>query len=378
MSLAALMEELVSQVSLRAFLFQAISILALSAYGYLLLCALCCSQTFVRRVLFAYPAGLAAFSVVAFLLSVTAIPYTRVSVLSGLALSLVLAWALLPAGKRRDALAGILHVPPREALIATLILLFATLLACSGILRVTLSNDSAYNYSFYPSLIVHFRGLRENFNTFLTDVGQGVALINTLPFLFGFEETFGIQHMLNMAFLGIFWTALFEETAVCKKMVRLLFACTGTALLLSSMPYLLLSKWVLANDYFAVFMFLCTYLARGSCREREGAAGGEERNLLYLFVPALSILRIEGGVFAVLFILCISLLDLKNRELAFGMLLPSIFLQALYVGRIFLTMSIIAPYRFLTEEKALLMLLLMVLGFVYLLLIRGRFGNSEK
>ena len=367
MNLFVLIDELIAQVRCGAYFAQAAVILALTLYGYLLICAITPSLGFVRKVLLAYPAGLAAFGIVAFLLVVTAIPYTKLTVLIGGILAGILVWAICVKAQK-SPLSGIWNVPPKAAAIAGLILLLAILLSCLGFLRVTISNDSVFNYSFYPRLIVHYQGLRPNFNTFLTDVGQGVALINTLPFLFGFEETFGIQHMLNLVFAANFAVALFEAVPAPKKRIRILFACAGTALLLVSMPYLLLAKWVLANDYFAVFMFLAAYLATLG-----GKGQTEVIRLLYLLIPAISILRIEGGVFVVLLVLCMSILDLKTKDLALGMLLPSILLQALYAARIFLTMSIIAPYRFLTEEKALLMLLLMGFGLVYLLLIKDRF-----
>ncbi len=370
MNLSVLTQLLSAQVSVPAFIHQALVILCLFLYGCILLGAICPSWPFVRKMLFAYPAGLAAFSLVAFCLVTLSIPYNAVSVIVSCIVFGVLVWtaALLTTGakERREVFPAGWREKPLTFVIAGLVILLLTAFACSGALSVTLSNDSMYNYSFYPRLIVHYGGLRPNFNTFLTDVGQGVALINTLPYLFGFEETFGIQHMLNLVFAAVFATAVYETADTDKKALRIAFAGIAVLLLYATLPYLLLSKWILANDYFAVFMFLSAYLAF------DAKHGAEGIRLLYLLVPVLSILRIEGGVYVVLFLLCISVLPVANRQIACGMLLPAVVLQAIYAIRIFLTMTIIAPYRFLTEEKALLMFLLMIAAFVYLMWIRGK------
>lgn len=368
-----LLEAITSQVSLSAFFHQALLIFALIVYGYVLVCVLSPDLSFAKRILYAYPAGLAAFTVTAFLLVTLHIPYGTLSAsiacMAALCAVCLFRTVLTPGKTRWECFAGLWNVRGKEAVIAVLLIVILILVSCSGILKVSLSNDSMYNYWFYPRLIVHFGGLRPNFNTFLTDVGQGVALINTLPFLFGFEETFGIQHMLNLVFLATFFTALYEQVKSSTRWVKICFAGAGILLLASAMPYLLLSKWVLANDYFAVYMFLCLELA---CQPRRTKKPEQPVILLALFVTTLSLLRIEGGVYAVLLLLILSISDLTNKELSFALLVPVMILQGLYGARIFLTMSIIAPYRFLTEEKELLLFGVMTAELVYFLWIRGK------
>ncbi|MCR5268135.1 MAG: hypothetical protein K6E16_06450 [Lachnospiraceae bacterium] len=377
MNLTSLLNEIVSQVGAPAFVRQALTILLLSVYGYVLLSLLCPSFTFRRRMLFAYPAGLSMFTLTSFLPVVLSIPYgTATAVIAALLALAVILGALFVRKYHKDprCFSVLYDCSIKEAVMAIVLLDLAILLSCSGVLHIALSNDSIFNYSFYPRLIVHFGGLRPNFNTFLTDVGPGAAMVGTLPYLFGFQETFGLQHMLNLVFLAIFGVAVYEKCTVSGKKSRLLFAFSAVVLLLSSTPYLLLSKWILSNDYFAVFMFLCAYLADfGTDESRSPETREDTLWLLYILLAMLSLLRIEGGVYVILFVLCVSVRKIGAKSLAFGMLLPALVLQSLYAFRIFCTMHFIAPYRFLTEGKVLLMLAAMAATLLYLLLIRGRY-----
>ncbi len=375
MNLVTLLELIHEQVSLQAFWAQVILIFGLFLYGYTILGTLAPSQSTLRKGLFAFPTALAVFSLVAFLLILTGIPYRPVVVIITCLLALILirgaGLLLLPDQERKRMLKGA-DLITKQALIVYALAFAAALIACCGLLRVAVSNDSMFNYSFYPRMIVHFGGLRPNFNTFLTDVGQGAAMINTLPFLFGFQETFGIQHMLNFSFLGIFFASVYSLLPARSRLQRTLFASLGTLLLASCLPYLLLSKWILSNDYFGVWMFLCILLSVENGGGEDGKERYSEQILLSILLCALSIIRIEGGVYALLLILCISTLKYENGRLACGMLLPVMLLQGLYAFRIFVAMKIIAPYRFLTEEKALLILSLMAAGFVFLSCVRER------
>ncbi|MCR5267847.1 MAG: hypothetical protein K6E16_04975 [Lachnospiraceae bacterium] len=377
MNLSVLIEMIEAQVSAAAFVRQALTILLLTVYGYVLVSALCSAWSFRRRILFSYPAGLSAFSIIAFLLVILKIPYgTATVVVAALAVLFVLLVTLFFTAYQKDLRRFSILWECRliEALVAIVLVDFSILLSCSGLLKVAISNDSMFNYTFYPDMIVHYGGLRSNFNTFLTDVGPGSAMIGTLPFLFGFQEMFGLQHMLNLDFLAIFYVALYEKCNIGKKWIKVAVPLLGVALLSFTTPYLLISKWILANDYFAVYMFFCVHLAEAGSTE---SATDEEKsaalNLLYLFLAVLSLLRIEGGVYVILFVILSSVRKISRRQLVCGMLLPAMFLQTLYAFRIFVTMEIIAPYRFLTEEKVLLMFAAMVLALVYLLLIRDRF-----
>lgn len=377
MTLNNLIEQIEKSVSLGYFICQMITIICLFLYGYYVLMILSDTKKdkgndYVIRILLAYPMGLALFSIIAYVMVSFAIPYNAVSVAVGCVLVATLTYFLI-AKKYGDeeALYRIKlfasEFTDKRALIAFLAVILAAAVACFGILSVTVSNDTMYNFSFYPRAIVYFQGLKVTFDTFLTDVGQGCALINTLPFLYGFNESFGLQHMLNFSFIGLFYVAVNNLFHDFTKGQRAVFSGVITALLLCTLPFVLMSKWVLANEYFAVFMFISVFLSAKSADE-----GRWNPIIISVFISAMSITRIEGGIFAALLILGISVFDYTNKQLGFGMLLPVLFLHATYSARIFLTMDITAPYLFLTPKKALIMIAILVLVLIYLLFVRGR------
>ncbi len=362
-----LLSSIADAVAMPYFFSQAAVILCLLLYGYVIVSMLCARWNLLQKILLAFPAGLGLFAVSSYLVTVTGIPYNAFSAVCAW---LVLGIILIGASRLFFARPAIRLWPGGQGIIALVLICAFIALACSGLISVTVSNDTVYNYSFYPRAIVYFGGLRSNFDIFLTDVGQGCALINTLPFLYGFNETFGIQHMLTFSLLGLFCYSLYSETKEKPGKVRIAAALLGTLLLVCTMPFLLLSKWVLANLYFAAYMFFGAYLACDLSRRERGAG----IMLLSLVIVTLSILRIEGGVYAALLILLISTLEYKNTELAFGLLLPVFILQVSYFVRIFCTMVITAPYRFMTETKAVLLTAVLIAELCYLLFIRGKFA----
>lgn len=382
MDIRVLIEQIENNLTLPYFFAQLITIIALFIYGYFFMVILSdkSKEDRILKVLLAYPMGLSVYSVVGYLMLTFGIYYSVFTVEIACFLAAAVTYVILRRKCGKEVVTdrvkvGFGVVGTRFGAAVLVIVILAAALSCSGLLSVTVSNDSMYNYSFYPRAIVYFGGLRVNFDTFLTDVGQGCAIINTLPFLFGFNETFGIQHMLNLSFIGLFYLAVFEsfkgiEDKIGIKMCHVLSGVC-TALLMCSLPVVLISKWILANDYFAVLMFICVYLAVKISDKRNISVAA-----LSIFIAALSIVRIEGGVFAALFILCISTYKYSNRELGLAMLCPVIILHASYSARIFLTMDITAPYKFLTPMKALMMVGIMAAVLVYLLFIRGRLFNK--
>ncbi len=369
MNLAELVEIIGSEMSPKFFFSQAAVVLVLFLGGYVLLSFLCRRFTLMQRISYSLPTGLGVFIVTGELLLVFGIPYRKAFLIPACLLTgILLAGLQAKCSKRKISVRDLLPegTDKKRILLCAVILIFAVALSCSGILSVTVSNDSLYKYLSYPHAIVYFGKLSPYFDTYLTDVGQGCALINTLPFLFGFQETFGIQHALNLSFLAAFFTAVSGKVEDGR--YKNICALLGLLLLLCATPYLLLSKWVLANDYSAVYLFLCACLANT-------AEGKEERSgesiLLSLLIVTLSLLRIEGGVCAALFLLCVSLLRYTKGQLC-GLLLPVMVLQGLYFFRIFGTMESTAPYRFMTEEKALILLGLLLALLLYFLLLRTR------
>lgn len=382
MDIRVLIEQIENNLALPYFFAQLTTIIALFIYGYFFMVILSdkSKEDRILKVLLAYPMGLSVYSVVGYLMLTFGIYYSVFTVEIACFLAAAVTYVILRRKCGKEVVtdrvkAGFGVVGTGFGVAVLTIVILAAALSCSGLLSVTVSNDSMYNYSFYPRAIVYFGGLRVNFDTFLTDVGQGCAIINTLPFLFGFNETFGIQHMLNLSFIGLFYLAVFEsfkgiEDKIGIKMCHVLSGVC-TALLMCSLPFVLISKWILANDYFTVLMFICIYLGLKLVEEKRFSIV-----VLSIFLSGLSIVRIEGGVFAALFVLMVSTLKYTNKELGLCLLSPIIFLHSSYAIRVFGTMEITAPYKFLTPMKSLMMAGIMVVILIYVLFIRGRLLNK--
>ncbi|MCR4655879.1 MAG: hypothetical protein K5770_06585 [Lachnospiraceae bacterium] len=267
-------------------------------------------------------------------------------------------------------------------------------IACIGIFPVMISQDSMYRYSLYPRAIIRYGYLKREYNVFLTDVGLGGAVLGTLPYVFGFNETFGIQTALNLNFLMVFGYAV--KNVYCKNtkdktglsgINKELIATVLIALLIliTSMPFYINSKWAISNMYFMEYLFICVYCAvyykkelnvlTGTIKapkEQEALAekGTEAENVLVfsaLFIM-LSSLRMEGVVFLILLLLSCLILDYKGSLLANLVMLPCILIYATYYYRIFRTMIIDAPYTFLTEKKAVLQLVSMAVLYLFMIL----------
>ncbi len=368
-----------TQFTGRFFLNQLLVILAVYLVG---LCFVVCIRRGVRDIwtpLLAYPVGIAVYVLAGFLLLVIGLPFRAWTVL----LLLLLAAAFLcflkkPFQSLRSELAvwkdGTKGQPKKRCVpwIPAAAVLLAAVLAVSGLLSVSVSNDSMYYYSLYSRAIVSYGTYRREFNVFLTDVGQGAALIGTFPHLFGFNETFGIQQFFNMNFLCGFTYAVYEQAKAAGQKKALTAALLSLLVLLSAMPFLIVSKWAMANVYFMEYLFLCGYLA---FRFQPGEERCEEGLVCVqgILIAMLSTLRMEGGIFVIFAVLCISTLKYRNRELALCFLLPTACLQLMYDIRIFLTMDIDAPYTFLTEKKAVVQLVGMAAVLLYLTLLRGRY-----
>ncbi|MFT3982501.1 MAG: hypothetical protein QM697_01230 [Lachnospiraceae bacterium] len=371
-----------TQFTGRFFLNQFFVVLAVYLAGLFLVA---CMRRGVRDFwtpLLAYPVGIAVYVLAGFLLLVTGLPFRAGTVL----LLLLFAAVLLCFYKKpfqslrtefatwKEETNGQLKRRCVPWLLAGALLL-AAVLAVSGILSVSLSNDSMYYYSLYSRALVSYGTYRREFNVFLTDVGQGAALIGTFPYLFGFNEMFGIQQFFNLNFLCCFTYAVYEQTKAAGQKKAFVVALLSLLVLLSAMPFLIVSKWAMANVYFMEYLFLCSYLAFRFQPKEEGC---EEGLLLVqgILMAMLSTLRMEGGIFVLFAVLCISTLKYRNRELALCFLVPTACLQLLYGIRIFLTMDINAPYTFLTEKKAAVQLLGMAAVLLYLTLIRGRYFKT--
>jgi len=292
------------------------------------------------------------------------------------------------------------------------VVILAALFSCSGILSQIVTNDSVYYYSMYPSILVHDGFISASLDKYLTDVGQTTAVIQCLPFLFDFDQSFGIQHFLNINFILIFFTGLHEafsgfydlckpcrrgESGVlckpynreevgnlCKPSFSLAAALLGTIFLVSCEPFIVLSKWILSNVYFMDFLFIVFLLeltAGGGGRGSDNTFPDrtEERLLDFriLFMSAFLIMsRMEGGVLVFVLALAVSVLPIRKEKLLIHFALPLCIMEVGYYGMIYLRIGIDPLYSFLDSKTALLMVGLIVVLVVYIIFIRDRIKSS--
>ena len=222
--------------------------------------------------------------------------------------------------------------------------------ATSGIMPVSISNDSMYFFRRYPDIIVYYGHLRDQFDFWLTDTGLGIVSVDTLPALFGFGESFGIREFFHINFIAFFGICAYERgSRRMEKKGAVVYALVLTAFLASATPFFILGHWALANMYFMEMFFIAAYTAIDS---REGSMG-----VLPLLLCAVALFRIEGTLFVVWLVLCIALFTDLGRRLAAYVILPVTLLFAGYCLRIFVCFNVLDNiYLFLTPVKAVLLI----------------------
>ena len=345
---------LLTTVSSGYFAAQVITIIFLCVLGYVFIWAMCSRTKCAERVLLAFPVGLAYYCAVIYGMMVLRI---RISQPSIIAVSLtVSAAAFASAGFYRKKRYGN-FLPDGKSFLWKEILLLAVIggiLACiaaSGLLTVSLDNDSFYYYSSYPQMIIREGGLKYEFDVFLTDVGPVAAVINTLPYVFGFSNTFGIQHFINFVFIIIFAYAVYSELSERggRKKTAAAVSAVSTLFLATSPAYLTTAKWVMAGDWFMVFFFLLAYFGY-----RDSKGEGDIAPLLMLFAFMVTGTRQEGPVMLCLLAVCFCMLSVSGGRIGFLYMLPAALSAILYYLCIFVLIGVRPLYAFLTPQKAVL------------------------
>ena len=363
MSLDAFVQQYLESLSKGYFIKQVLVILCIFVFG-----AIICdafegeSTSRIRRVVLAFPAGLCTFSVSAYAMLVIGIPYNSMTVIA-----IILAELIVIIALRRKSFAS--HLNKTEMIrmiIALLIVAVAAALATSGLAPVSISNDSMYFFRRYPEFIVYYGKLRDQFDFWLTDTGLGSVVIDTLPPLFGFGESFGIREFFHLDFIVFFAVCVYDRA-------KLYFSGRGayassvivTLVLAASTPFVILGHWALANMYFMELFFIAAYTAAGRKNRDIG--------VLPILLVALSLLRIEGTIFAVWLVLCISLYTDLSKKLVMYVLIPTAILFTGYCLKIFVGFYVFDNiYLFLTPQKAVILIGAMIMSGVYILFVQDR------
>lgn len=326
--------------------------------------------------LLAYPTGLAIWCISGFLLLTLGIPFSLLSELITIAVILFVAWAVTVREHRFMEPRAVIERPFWKLLTISVVVLAIAAIATSGIISISISNDSMYYYMYYPEVFAKEGAYLSSYDVFLSDVGPMAALIGTIPALLGFDQFYGIQQVFQINFILLFGLFVYERAeGKLQRRTQLVLSIGSLLFLMSATPYMVVSKWILANVYVMGYSFILFGLAYKISAERE--LGEEYKKdflvVMMVFSAMVSMLRMEGGMLMCFLILCISTLQYKNRELLFCFLIPASVMPCLYYIRYFVFLKVSPVYAFLTWQKAAVAVGIMILLGHYIGVIRGRY-----
>ncbi len=342
---------------------QTLAILLLYLAGYLLIGLIREEMDGRTQALLSYPLGISVFSVLGFLLLITGIRFSMANIL----ISYFILVGIIFVYRVRSG-RGIVfpRLPYRLSFI-----LIPAVIAASGLPPQIISNDSVYYYSVYPSILVSDGFLSPSLDKFLTDVGQTTAVLESLPFMMGFDETFGIQHFLNLNFIIVFYEAVYGRAKKdSSRRFCFLAAVLCTLFLLTSEPFIVLSSWILSNAYFMELFFIVFLLLIRTADEEKAAP--EYDFILFFLIAMLTMCRMEGGVLIFVLSLCISLTGITKGRMIKLFILPLSVMEFGYYVNLYLRMGVNPLYSFLDIRTAVIMAALIFLLFVYIMFLRER------
>ena len=347
---------------------------------------------YVWSILYAFPTGLALFSVIGYLMLCLGIAYTTVTMTLAMILTGIICAVVII--RKENGVNIILH--NRSRIIAALIIaiVFAVgIMLTSNPLDVIVDNDSFFYFSAYPNAIVSEGRYTKYFDVFLTDAAPIGSIVQTLPYLFGFSETFGIQYFLDLNFLMIFGYALYSECKVALGKKNAIISAVGTVLFfVTSSAYLTTAKWVMAGVYFMSYYFITAYLSYkaggmghgclryGGFSEIAGAKLKPDTRKPYVMLALMavmtSMLRQEGVILMLVLVLTLSVLrGYSGKELASCFILPMLVASAIYYIRVFVVLDVHPLYAFLTAGKAIIIEAALLFCGAYLLFLRDKLGD---
>lgn len=352
-----ILQQITEQISLIYFIRQTLVVLALFALGFMITYQITSPSWKLEHImLLSFPVGISVFTVSGLVLLVIGIQYKVSNILMLVGILLIILGIIYIKKKNMFVY---LKENRRKFIIYTLLAVFIALISVSGIISIGFSNDSMYYYSAYPHELTQYGYLWNKFDIFLTDAGQVTALINTLPFLFGFNESFGIHNFFNLNFILFFFFSAYEEAGCYfDKKKQLAFSVLPTLILLTSMPFVFVSKWILANVYFMELMFIVVVLNH-RFRDDENAL-----IIRVILMTALSFVRIEGALYVGFVALSYMMQEKTKKKDVVLMCLPAALLQGAYFTKVF-TMELNAVYTFMTWQKAVVAVAFLVLVALY-------------
>lgn len=315
--------------------------------------------------LLAFPVGLALWCVGSFVLLTTGIRFELITIVSFIFAFEIILYVIARRKNKFTINKAMLLKLCREEIPVLIIVLIVACIAVSGLFSVSVSNDTMYYYMYYPEVITQNGYYLPSYDVFLSDVGPLATMIGTLQAMFGFDQTYGIQIFFTIDFIAIFATAVYDQAREHFGKRAYVIAGICTAVLVSATPFVVISKWILANVYVMFYSFILLYLAYKLSKE-----GKKCLLILSILISMISMLRMEGGIVACFMIVCISTLEYNKKELLKYLMLPTILIPGLYYYLYFVVLRVHPLYSFLTWPKALLLVLLMSALAGYLMFIR--------
>lgn len=335
------------------------------------------------RFVLSFPIGLSLWALIGFFLLVLSIPYTYGTIVLTYGI-IYMSLLYMYIDTRKD------FIMPRDVkmnLAMQLVIVFTVaLVCCSGLLPISISNDSYYYYSVFPQTIVKEGFYQRCYDVFLTDVGQASAVIGTLPWFFGFENTYGIQLFLGFDLAAVYGVTIYEnvykympgkaDVKFKKRSVALLLSLISVLVFISSTCFYVMTRWSLANIYFMTYFFIIFALTI-RLSHGEDVLTRRDRALITIFMAMLSILRMEGGMFAGLLILCACALDIPKKVLLKNYTLPLFATQIPYYIVVFGILRVNPLYSFLRTSNIIVMLVFLLIISVYIAYIRDKFFKDR-
>lgn len=359
-------ESYIATLSGQFFINQVITILLLVIYGVVFVSIIRGDKLNISDYILAYPLSLLVYSISGYFLISAGIKFNKYSVIITMAVFLIIVAVFF-----RKTI-SIKCLISKNTLIYIAAAVILSLVSVSGIIPVSVTNDSMYFFSEYPRALVHYEKLGSILDNFLTDASQGIAILATLPFFYGFDEIFGVQTLLNLNFLIFFAYAVhsYVSERLDKKNTYTITA-VSIVILLTSMPFVLMSRWFMANAFFMEYMAVILYFAYEFSLKKEICRG--DLLILSVLILGLSIMRMEGALNAGVLILSIMMLKYKNKDIALYFISPVLILQSMYLYRIFIKLTLHTKIQFMTKGKAVILITFLIVIMLYTLFIRNRF-----
>jgi len=279
------------------------------------------------HLLLSFPAGMVIWVVISYVELIVGIHYT----LWG---TLALAYGLLAAAHLvlKKRIKGIIQ--ERNIFI---ILLSAAFVAASGMNYIFRSFDTFFFFTNYG----HALSIWGTFDNFVGErvyvfnqIGQFFPILNSLASFLGLDQGFQMMVFAGYNLLLIFAISMLEmlkKSTIHKEGMRKAFALTATILLVSSTSFIIGSRWILANMYCMLYIFIIMLLVAMQLEDHEGVSKSAAVIIIASLGAGLGILRKDGIIFMAFLVICIGAIRQFNKIELLEMFLPAAVTEGLWI-----------------------------------------------